>query len=77
MRFEDFSVRNGPDLFVYLSPDPNGYADGAINLGELKATDGAFNYAIPPDIDIAQFRSAIVWCKQFSVEFASAPLDEV
>ena len=42
LRFEDFSVRNGPDLFVYLSPDADGYADGAVNLGELKATDGAF-----------------------------------
>jgi hypothetical protein len=25
LRLEDFSVRNGPDLFVYLSPDPDGY----------------------------------------------------
>ena len=30
LRLEDFSVRNGPDLFVYLSPDPDGYADGAL-----------------------------------------------
>ena len=44
VRFEDFSVRNGPDLFVYLSPDPDGYADGAVELGTLKATDGSFNY---------------------------------
>lgn len=76
LRFEDFSVRNGPDLFVYLSPAEDGYAEGAINLGELKATDGAFNYDIPPGTDVAQFKSAIVWCKQFSVLFASAPLAE-
>jgi hypothetical protein len=77
LRFEDFSVRNGPDLFVYLSPDADGYADGAINLGELKATDGAFNYEIPPDVDVSRFNSAVVWCKQFAVEFASAPLEDV
>ncbi|HSV93879.1 MAG TPA: hypothetical protein VLH81_12425, partial [Desulfobacterales bacterium] len=36
LRFDDFSVRNGPDLYVYLSPDPTGYAEGAIELGRLR-----------------------------------------
>jgi hypothetical protein len=72
LRFEEFSVRNGPDLFVYLSPDAGGFADGALNLGELKATDGAFNYGVPAGTDVAQFRSAVVWCRQFSVLFATA-----
>jgi hypothetical protein len=70
-------VRNGPDLFVYLSPNEDGYADGAVNLGELKATDGAFNYDVPAGVDVSQFRSAIVWCKRFSVLFAVAPLEQV
>ncbi len=74
LRFENFSVRNGPDLFVYLSPNRDGYADGALELGRLKATDGAFNYDVPPGTDVAQFKSAIVWCKPFSVLFAVAPL---
>lgn len=78
LRFEDFSVRNGPDLFVYLTPDPmGGSIDGAINLGKLKATDGAFNYELPPGTDIAQFRAAIVWCRQFAVLFAAAELAAV
>ena len=47
LRFEAFSVRNGPDLYVYLSPDVDGYADGALELGTLKATDGAFGYELP------------------------------
>jgi hypothetical protein len=75
LRFEEFSVRNGPDLFVYLSPDAGGYADGAINLGELKATDGAFNYEVPEGADVSQFRSAVVWCRQFSVLFATAAFE--
>ncbi|HEU4758856.1 MAG TPA: DM13 domain-containing protein [Dehalococcoidia bacterium] len=74
LRFEEFSVRNGPDLFVYLSPDPDGYGDGALNLGGLKATDGAFNYEVPAGTDISQFKSAVVWCRQFSVLFATATL---
>jgi hypothetical protein len=75
LRFEDFSVRNGPDLFVYLTPDPSGESiDGAINLGGLKATDGAFNYEVPPGTDVSQFASAIVWCRQFATLFAIAEL---
>ena len=72
LRFEDFSVRNGPDLFVYLFPNPEGFDDSAINLGALKGTDGAFNYEIPDGVDIADFNSAVVWCRQFEVLFASA-----
>ncbi len=75
LRFEDFSVRNGPDLYVYLSPDPDGYADGALELGTLKATDGAFGYELPAGTDPADFASAVIWCKQFAVLFAAAPLE--
>ena len=74
LRFEDFSVRNGPDLYVYLSPDPDGYADDALELGTLKATDGAFGYDLPEGVDPTRFRSAIIWCKQFSHLFATATL---
>jgi hypothetical protein len=78
LRFEEFSVRNGPDLFVYLTPDPSGESiEGAVNLGELKATDGAFNYEIPAGTDISAFKSAIVWCRQFATLFAVAELMDV
>ncbi|HTK45587.1 MAG TPA: DM13 domain-containing protein [Patescibacteria group bacterium] len=74
VRFEDFSVRNGPDLYVYLSPDPTGYAKGAIELGRLKATDGDFNTRVPPGTDVTGLKSVVIWCKQFAVQFAVAPL---
>lgn len=74
LRFEDFSVRNGPDLFVYLSPDAGGYAADAVELGTLKATDGAFNYEIPAGLDVDAVRSVVIWCKAFAVTFAVAPL---
>jgi hypothetical protein len=73
LRLEDFSVRNGPDLYVYLSPSPDGYADDALELGTLKATDGSFGYDLPEGTDPSRFRSAIIWCKQFSHLFATAP----
>ena len=74
LRFADFSVRNGPDLYVYLSPSADGYADGSLELGKLKATDGAFGYDLPAGTDPADFASAVVWCKQFSHLFATASL---
>ncbi len=75
LRVEDFSVRNGPDLFVYVSPDPAGYTEAAVNLGELKATDGAFNYEIPQDVSLDSIRSVVVWCRQFAVLFGTAALE--
>jgi hypothetical protein len=75
LRFENFSVRNGPDLYVYLSRDTGvRRVDESLNLGRLKATDGAFNYELPPGIDVAGIKSVVVWCKQFGVLFAEAPL---
>ena len=73
LRLEDFSVRNGPDLFVYLSTDAGDYADDALELGRLKASDGSFGYDVPAGTDVSRFRSAIIWCKQFSHLFAVAP----
>ena len=75
VRFENLSVRNGPDLYVYLSPDRAGYAKGAVELGRLKATDGDFNSRVPAGTDVASLRSVVIWCKQFAVQFAVAPLD--
>jgi len=74
VRFEDFAVRNGPDLYVYLSPSASGYANGVVELGRLKADTGAFNYRVPAGTDVSRVKSVVVWCKQFSVQFAVAPL---
>ena len=75
VRLEDFAVRNGPDLFVYLSPSADGYAQGAVELAPLKADRGNQNYEVPAGVDPATAGSVVIWCKQFSVLFATAPLD--
>jgi hypothetical protein len=74
VRLEDFAVRNGPDLFVYLSPDRNGYHEDAIELARLKADRGNQNYRVPAGVDIDGVASVIIWCRQFSHLFATAPL---
>ena len=77
LRFQDFEVRNGPDLFIYLTPDADGdvHVDGAINLSEIRATSGSVNYEVPADVDVESFRSAVVYCKAFSVIFATAQFE--
>ncbi len=74
VRLADFEVRNGPDLFVYLSPSAEGYAKGVVELGALKADKGNQNYEVPLGVDPTSARSVVIWCKQFSVLFATAPL---
>ena len=75
VRFDDFAVRNGPDLYVYLSPDPDGYTDGAIEVARLRADRGSYNTPVPPGTDVSGVRSVLIWCKQFSHLFAVATLD--
>jgi hypothetical protein len=75
LSLEDFSVLNGPDLFVYLSSDPDGWNEDAVLLGDLKATDGSFSYDVPAGVDPADVRSAVIWCRAFGVLFAHAALE--
>ncbi|HEV8281009.1 MAG TPA: DM13 domain-containing protein [Candidatus Limnocylindrales bacterium] len=74
VRLENFEVRNGPDLYVYLSSSADGYAAGAIELGRLKADRGNQNYAVKAGTNVSAVRSVVIWCKQFGVLFATAPL---
>jgi hypothetical protein len=76
LRLESFAVRNGPDLYVYLSPDADGYArkGGNLEVGRLKASEGNQNYRLPTGTDPSGYRSVVIWCRQFSVQFAVAPL---
>lgn len=81
LRLEDLATSNGPDLRVYLSDQPAAYDwfvyddDRYVDLGALKGNVGSSNYEIPRDVDLADYRSAVVWCRRFSVGFAVAPLD--
>jgi hypothetical protein len=80
LRFQNFSVDNGPDLYVYLVPiDPvpsttNSEIAGSYSLGRLKGNIGDQNYEIPADLDLSQYNSVVIWCQAFAVPFAAAPL---
>jgi hypothetical protein len=81
VRLESFQVENGPKLEVYFSKaiKPSSSAAvssaGFINLGDLKSTNGSQNYLVPVGTDVSQFKSVVIWCTTFSVNFISAPLE--
>ena len=79
VRFENLSTSNGPDLRVYLSAAPassdwRGYDREYLDLGALKGNLGSQNYVVPDGTDLGRYRSAVIWCRRFSVGFAVAPL---
>jgi hypothetical protein len=77
LRFEDYEVRNGPDIHVFVTPDADGdvHVDGAVDLGTVRATRGNVNYDIPAYADLDSFRAAVIYCVPFRVVFATASLN--
>jgi hypothetical protein len=70
---DDVSITPGPDLFVYLSPNGAGEDLGDfVSLGRLTSSDGAQAYVLPENID--DYRTVVIWCRAFSVTFATAEL---
>ncbi len=79
VRLEDLDTDNGPDLFLYLSPNPSSgpegaFDDGFVNLGRLQGNKGNQNYDLAADIDLSAFESVVVWCERFSSAFGAADL---
>jgi hypothetical protein len=72
-----FQSDSGPDLFVVLhrqaSPKNYGKAD-YVNLGRLKKVSGQQMYPIPNRVNIANFKSVVIWCQKFNATFGFAPL---
>ena len=76
----DFEVGPGPAFHVYLVPKA-GIRQSAdlgeamfIDLGGLRAFKGSQRYAIPAGVDLKNYQSVIIWCRQFSVLISPADL---
>ena len=80
LRFTNFETSNGPDVRVYLVAAADASDSGSVTragfveLGELKGNIGDQNYELPTSVDLARYRAVTIWCKRFSVNFATAPL---
>jgi hypothetical protein len=67
----DFSFDGAPDPHVALGHD--GYRADA-TLGKLSSNHGAQLYAIPSNLDVADFNEVWIWCEKFSVPLGTAKL---
>jgi hypothetical protein len=80
LRLENLDIFNGPALYVYAvaAEDANDNAAvldaGFLNLGPLKGNQGNQTYQLPVEFDPEKHQSISIWCKRFSVNFATAPL---
>ena len=72
-----FRSDNRPDLFVLLHRQgrPTRYQGGDfVRLGRLQSTKGTQRYAIPDNVSLSEFNSAVIWCRAFNATFGFAPL---
>ena len=81
LRFSNFETSNGPDVHVYLIAADDARDSetvkkaGFVELGSLKGNIGDQNYDVPADADLEKYRAVTIWCKRFSVNFGTAPLN--
>lgn len=83
---QGFKTSNlGPDLVVILhrssnvlgSTKPPAYplkAGDYTLLAPLRKFSGTQRYAIPATINLAEYKSAVIWCRKFNATFGAAKL---
>jgi hypothetical protein len=76
----DFEVGPGPKFHVYLVPEANVTPSTRVaqtmfvDLGRLKAFKGSQNYAVPAGVNLADYKTVVIWCEQFGVLISPAQL---
>ncbi len=70
LRLDNLKVDKVPDGHVYLAKDGD-YTKG-VELGKLTQFSGTVQYAIPANVNPADYNSVVIWCKKFSVEIGRA-----
>ena len=78
---DDFSTKDAPDLKIVLSPRAHddvkskSALDGGTIVGLLRSNRGAQEFELPADIDLSDYRSVLVHCEEYTILWASAPLE--
>ncbi|MEM9324494.1 MAG: DM13 domain-containing protein [Bacteroidota bacterium] len=71
---EDFSVQNGPGLYLYLSNNRTNI-NGGVEISELRSNSGADIYNLPGTVELQDFSHVLVWCRPFGVGFGTGALE--
>ena len=78
---DDFKVSSAPDLKIFLSPLSSGEAASktatrdSVFVARLPRSRGASRVEIPAGVDLADYRSVVIWCEQFNVLVSPATLE--
>lgn len=76
----DFRTRNAPDLKIFLSPlaasatNGGNATEGSVLVAPLTSNSGEQVYEIPDGVDIANFKSMLIHCEQYSKLWSAADL---
>jgi len=77
---DDFEVGPGPRFHVYLvgrqtvASGDDFLNSEKVDLGRLRAFKGSQVYPVPEGVDVAAYRSVVIWCKEFGVLISPASL---
>jgi hypothetical protein len=87
LRLENFTTDNGPVIYVWLSTAtlPKSSAAVSTNVGDYEQIGDPIpagtsypiasqDFDIPDAVNLSTFKSVVIWCVKFKVNFASAAL---
>lgn len=79
LRFQDYASARGGEVHVYLSRDPEPRTAVEVgvdflDLGRLKGNIGNQNYTLPASLDLSEYQSVVVFCRQFNTVITVANL---
>lgn len=73
-----FTTAQGPDVKIVFHQKqsiPVNLKEGEyITLTSLQSFEGSQRYLLPDDLDLSQYKSVGIWCRQFNVTFGYASL---
>ncbi len=80
LRLDDFFVTSNTDLELQLSPLEAPQTTEEVRdarsgtIAALDVTAGSLNFALPPGLNPADFRSLVIWCERTRNAYAAATL---
>ncbi len=80
VHLSDFVSDDGPDVYIILStaeqPTKDAHIKGStwVPLGLRTALTGDQSYPVPANVNVEDYKSVGIWCKQYSVLFGAAAL---
>jgi hypothetical protein len=71
---ENFTISNGPDLYVYVSKEQQ--PSQFVSLGKLKSVNGGQTYTFTSPVNFEEYKYAVVHCQQYNQLFYYALLEK-